>query len=164
MPAESNTLETTPAGGDEAFSVLTRREQNIMFHSLLTIKNFPVGVPIDYQKVATRVGLTNPRSVMNAWTGIKKKMAEAGKKYREAEGLPSEDEVSAQSVESPGPAPKKRARAAGANAQDAEDGKSGVKKRARVAKAAPNAKIREKTKSEHTAKVNGAESFESGDI
>lgn len=45
MPSESSTPETTPAGGDEAFSVFTPREQNIIFHSLLTVKNFPVVSP-----------------------------------------------------------------------------------------------------------------------
>lgn len=119
------------------------------------------------------MGLTNPRSVMNAWTGIKKKMAESSKKYREAEGPPSDedDEASArgaQGAESPGPAaPKKRARA---GAQEAGDGGPAVKKRARVAKtagrgkAAPNAKTRKKTKSERAAEDNGAESSGFGDV
>jgi hypothetical protein len=71
------------------------------------------GVQIDYQKVADRMGLSNPRSVSNAWTLIKKKIAEFDKNDRKQRGLPSEDEAETEDAEAGGdgnPTPKKRAR------------------------------------------------------
>ena len=60
------------------------------------------------------MGLTNPRSVSNAWTAIKKKIAEFDKKDRKERGLPSEDEAEHDNGdgEDANPTPKKRARTA----------------------------------------------------
>ena len=84
----------------------------------LTTSHCSQGIQIDYQKVADRMGLTNPRSVSNAWTAIKKKIAEFDKNDRKSRGLPSEDEPEPDNGDDDdtNPTPKKRARTAKAAA------------------------------------------------
>ncbi|KAK4164692.1 hypothetical protein QBC43DRAFT_334235 [Cladorrhinum sp. PSN259] len=52
-------------------SLLTPREQKLILFGLLTLEDLPV---INYPVVAQRMGMSNPRSVSNAWAIIKKKI------------------------------------------------------------------------------------------
>ncbi|KAK3988724.1 hypothetical protein QBC44DRAFT_382087 [Cladorrhinum sp. PSN332] len=56
-------------------AALSQREQKIMLYGLLTLEELPA---INYPIVAQRMGMSNPRSVSNAWAVIKKKIKAFG--------------------------------------------------------------------------------------
>ncbi|KAI3392068.1 hypothetical protein diail_6297 [Diaporthe ilicicola] len=70
--AESNAAPASPkaaAGG--GYSTLTAREQEILAKAMTCLKTAP---EIDFPELAAELGMTNPRSAVNAWAQIKKKM------------------------------------------------------------------------------------------
>ncbi|KAL2161088.1 hypothetical protein VTH06DRAFT_8801 [Thermothelomyces fergusii] len=109
-----NQEEPNAVTGSGPLSALSSREQTILLQALLSDPNFPGCIQVDYAKVANRMNLKNPRSVSNAWTIIKNKIAAYDKKFREEHNLPSEGETATAAAENAGgddnPSPKKRAR------------------------------------------------------
>ncbi|KAG6367039.1 hypothetical protein INS49_001221 [Diaporthe citri] len=69
---ENGSAPATPkaaAGG--GFSSLTTREQEILAKAMTCLKSAP---EIDFPKLASELDMKNPRSAVNAWSQIKKKM------------------------------------------------------------------------------------------
>ncbi|KAI7785772.1 hypothetical protein LA080_006338 [Diaporthe eres] len=61
----------TKAAAGGGFSTLTTREQEILAKAMTCLKTAP---EIDFPKLATELDMKNPRSAVNAWSQIKKKM------------------------------------------------------------------------------------------
>ncbi|SPQ25583.1 3bd20e1d-3414-41f9-9b1f-50b2ba38617d [Thermothielavioides terrestris] len=117
---KNNGSEAEPTPAETILSRFTQREQNIMLHTIIALPGFPAGTEIDYAKVARRLGLQNPRSVSNAWSEIKKKVAQLEKDEREELGLSTDDEADTNAAKG-GAAkrPRKRARTSAAAAKGA---------------------------------------------
>ncbi|POS81353.1 hypothetical protein DHEL01_v200234 [Diaporthe helianthi] len=71
--AENDAAPTTPkaAASGGGYESLTAREQEILAKAMTCLKVAP---EIDFVMLATAVGMSNPRSSVNAWAQIKKKM------------------------------------------------------------------------------------------
>ncbi|AEO60459.1 hypothetical protein MYCTH_2120489 [Thermothelomyces thermophilus ATCC 42464] len=138
-----NQEESNATSGSGPLSVLSPREQTIMLQALLSDSNFPAGIQVDYVKVANRMNLKNPRSVSNAWSIIKNKIAAYDKKFREDHNLPSaEQEAAATAAENPedddNPSPKKRARTNKSSKSAAGGSKRGARAKKDAASAMPD--------------------------
>ncbi|KAL2263959.1 hypothetical protein VTK26DRAFT_3953 [Humicola hyalothermophila] len=109
MSSSPNGAEAT-ASTDSVMQFFTAREQQLIIHALVCMKDFPT---INYEKIADRMGLKNPRSVANAWGALKKKILTFDKEERKRKGLPSDDEDDEAAACSDGKAtpktPKRRA-------------------------------------------------------
>lgn len=71
--AENGATPTTPkaAASGGGYESLSTREQEILAKAMTCLKVAP---EIDFPMLASAVGMTNPRSAVNAWAQIKKKM------------------------------------------------------------------------------------------
>ncbi|KAJ0118811.1 hypothetical protein J7T55_013066 [Diaporthe amygdali] len=68
---ENDAAPGTPKAAGGGYSSLTTREQEILAKAMTCLKTAP---EIDFPKLALELGMTNPRSAVNAWSTIKKKM------------------------------------------------------------------------------------------
>ncbi|KAJ4285999.1 hypothetical protein N0V88_008150 [Collariella sp. IMI 366227] len=128
--ASINDEGDTTEGG--APSIFTPREQRLIMEVLLTTKTNDLP-SINTHKIAERLGLSNHRSVQNAWGQIKKKIAEEKTK----EGVvDSEPEDAAPKTPGKGRkrAPKAKAVPAAGGASDDEDAAVDRVKTGRVTK------------------------------
>ncbi|KAL1862856.1 hypothetical protein Daus18300_008353 [Diaporthe australafricana] len=70
--AENDAAPSTPkAGSGGGYGSLTAREQEILAKAMTCLKTAP---EIDFPQLADELNMTNPRSAVNAWAQIKKKM------------------------------------------------------------------------------------------
>ncbi|KAF2750868.1 hypothetical protein M011DRAFT_474360 [Sporormia fimetaria CBS 119925] len=122
---------TTDSNGTAGATVgpnFTEREQEILKFAWSCLKSGPP--EIDYQKLASLLGMSNPRSASNAWAKIKPRLMH---------GVPEGEDGAVAATLKKGRKPKAKADAANGD-DDSGDGPATPKKRSPKKKAAPKVK------------------------
>ncbi|KAK0624416.1 hypothetical protein B0T14DRAFT_495684 [Immersiella caudata] len=70
-PKKATTAAAAEGGGEKTGTIFTARDQEILTNAFMCFKEFPV---VDFDHLAARCGMTNPRSASNAWALIRKKI------------------------------------------------------------------------------------------